>query len=374
MTLIKNLKKHLVNLPGWRTDRRIVVFESDDWGMVRMPSRRAYDGLLRHGIRVDKYYYDYLDCPENEGDLLALFNLLASHKDDNGRAPVFTFNVVLGNPDYPRIEADGFRQYHYEDFFSSYRTYNGEDLEPHWRAAIEERLIRPQFHAREHLNVSLWMDALQRADPETRIAFDHRFFGVRTATGSPHQRHYLAACHAISEEDLAAKIRIIESGLNRFEALFGFRSRTFIPCNYVWPTAMEAPLADLGIDVLQGQVGQNDPDPRQAGKKSARRHYTGQHNPHGQVYTVRNCMFEPASAPDQDWVDACLADIDKSFRWRKPAIVSTHRVNFVSGMQLANRDRGLAALDRLLREIKKRWPGVEYLASDELAQQLLGEA
>ncbi|NTW32234.1 MAG: hypothetical protein HGB12_06370 [Bacteroidetes bacterium] len=33
------------NIPGWRTDRKILVIESDDWGSIRMPSKETYSGL-----------------------------------------------------------------------------------------------------------------------------------------------------------------------------------------------------------------------------------------------------------------------------------------------------------------------------------------
>ena len=331
-----------------------------------MPSRRAFDSLLRGGIRVDKSRYDSLDCLENEADLSALFTVLSQYRDGSGRPPVFTFNVVMGNPDFARIEASSFRRYYLEPLFTSYRNYTGKDLEPLWREAMATRLIQPQFHAREHVNVSLWMEALQRGDGETRLAFDHCFTGLKTKTPSPHQRHFLAAYHATSVHDRDQKRRIIADGLKQFETAFGFPSRTFIPCNYVWPTSLEPQLAELGIHVLQGQVGQLDPDLNNGGKKVARRHYTGQRNASGQYYLVRNCLFEPAADPDRDWVTTCLADIETAFRWRKPAIISTHRINYVSGMREENRDRGLALLDRLLRKIATQWPEAEYLSSDEL--------
>ena len=37
----KNALRNLSNLPGWRTSRKIVVIESDDWGTIRMPSNKA---------------------------------------------------------------------------------------------------------------------------------------------------------------------------------------------------------------------------------------------------------------------------------------------------------------------------------------------
>ena len=39
---------------GWKTDRKIVVIESDDWGSIRMPRREVYEMSLKKGYRVDR--------------------------------------------------------------------------------------------------------------------------------------------------------------------------------------------------------------------------------------------------------------------------------------------------------------------------------
>ena len=41
------IASNLTNARGWKTKRKIVVFESDDWGMTRMPSKKIYDELLQ---------------------------------------------------------------------------------------------------------------------------------------------------------------------------------------------------------------------------------------------------------------------------------------------------------------------------------------
>jgi hypothetical protein len=42
MSIVRNL----ANLPGWCTNRKIVVIESDDWGSIRMPSLTIFENLL----------------------------------------------------------------------------------------------------------------------------------------------------------------------------------------------------------------------------------------------------------------------------------------------------------------------------------------
>ena len=72
MNLKTQLAKNYINFRGWKTNRKIVVIESDDWGSIRMPSKLAYSNLLKKEIDVDKsYLYDTLDSLEKKEDLEA---------------------------------------------------------------------------------------------------------------------------------------------------------------------------------------------------------------------------------------------------------------------------------------------------------------
>lgn len=363
--------RNLVNIRGWRTNRKIVVIESDDWGSMRMPSKEAYEKLLQKGIRVDQSLFDKYDTLEQREDLEHLFNTLISYKDKNGNHPIFTFNTVMGNPAFERIEEDQFEEYYREDLFTSYKRYNQDDIADLWYRAMETDLIRPQFHAREHLNVSLWMKALRNNHSETVTAFNHRFFGLKTQTPSSEQRHYLAAYWAEDECDYTNKINILEDGLEIFRKKFSFTSESFIACNYVLPVSMEKPLSDLGIKYIQTQRGHIAPD-ISTGNIGIDRHFTGQATNFKQLYLVRNCFFEPTLDQDTDSVNRCLKEIKAAFRWNKPAILSSHRINYVGGMTTANRNRGLEQLSELLKKVLKRWPEVEFLSSDKLGSLIAG--
>lgn len=43
---------HLKNLIGWRTNRKIVVFSIDDYGNVRLNSKKARENLDKAGLKV----------------------------------------------------------------------------------------------------------------------------------------------------------------------------------------------------------------------------------------------------------------------------------------------------------------------------------
>ena len=68
----EHILRNIINTFGYKTNLKIVVFESDDWGSIRMPSKLAYSNLLKKEIDVDKsYLYDTLDSLEKKGDLEA---------------------------------------------------------------------------------------------------------------------------------------------------------------------------------------------------------------------------------------------------------------------------------------------------------------
>ena len=369
-TLLKNKVLSIyTNLRGWRTSRKLIVFESDDWGAIRMPGRQSYEKLKNAGILVDKSPYDRLDCLESRDDFQSLMNILDTHRDTNGRPAIFTFNTVMGNPDFEAIKRDKYERFYHQHLFDSYRCYHGENLESIWLEAISKDLIRPQYHGLEHLNVPLWMRDLQAGHQQALVAFKNMFYGLTTNTSSPRQANYLCAYWTECQSDLDSARERLERGLSVFRDTFGFASQTFIPCNFVFPTELEPVLINNGVRLIQGQRGQFVPD-SQNGQGKIRRSFTGQKSQGGIYYSVRNVLFEPFEAEHVDWVTNAISQIAMSFLMKRPAIISTHRVNYTSGISKTHRDRCLRLLNRLLEEILYRWPEVEFITSDQLLKEM----
>ena len=78
MNLKQIISRNLINISGFRTKRKIVVFESDDWGSIRMPSKEVFKTLSNNGIQVEKSPYCKFDGLESNLDLESLFDLLTS--------------------------------------------------------------------------------------------------------------------------------------------------------------------------------------------------------------------------------------------------------------------------------------------------------
>ena len=117
---------------------------------------------------------------------------------------------------------------------------------------------------------------------------------------------------------------------------------------------------------MQGQRGQIVPIPG-SGDFYIHRAYIGQKQRSGLFRTVRNVQFEPYKSVSADWPNLALRQISNAFLFRKPAVVTTHRINYSGGLCETHRDRCLRLLDELLGKIRQRWPDAIFLSSDELA-------
>ena len=366
------ITRNLLNLPGWRTRRRIVVIESDDWGSIRMDSPEAYKHFLSLGYPVDKCPYNRYDMLESNTDLEMLFEVLDSVKDIHGKPALLTANSLVANPDFKKIEADDFANYHYEIFTDTLKRYPNHDLVfGLYHQGIDSKVIRPQFHGREHLNVERWMHALLAGDKSAREAFKFNMFSVHDQPSYNNGLEYMEALDYDTKEQLQSFESILGEGADIFEQLWGYKSASFIASCYIWPTEVEPILKDKGVKFIQGMVAHALPTSKKFEYKY-KYHFQGTQNAHGQRYIVRNAFFEPSHYPEQDNVEMCLKRIDIAFKWNKPAVISTHRLNYMGGLDPSNRERGLKELGTLLKQIVKRWPAVEFMSTDLLGHTMEG--
>ncbi len=367
MASAKAILKGLSNIPEWKTKRRIVVIESDDWGTIRMGSTEAFRRLDEAGIRLRNPHgeaerFNRYDALATSQDLERLYEVLSSVKDSRGNPAVMTPVVIVANPDFQKIKDSGFSEYHYEPFTETLKRFPGcEDAFTLWKEGMEKKLFVPQMHGREHLNVPIWMRALQAGNEHALLSFEEEFWGYIPVTDPG--ADYLAAFLPGRGEDLTYMEEVIEDGLRLFEELFGYRALFFVPPNGVFNNSLNRALAAHGIKYRSTSKVQVEA----LGIRNTRKryHYHGQRDKHGIRYIIRNAVFEP-SKEGIDWVDTCMQQIHSAFRWNKPAIISSHRVSFVGALYPENRDRGLNQLSTLLKDIVKHWPDVEFMTTEEL--------
>jgi hypothetical protein len=135
------ISNNIRNIPGWRTKRKLIVFESDDWGSIRMPSKEVFQKLYAEGIDLvsdEGYRFNKYDSLATSEDLALLFDVLDSVRDFNGRPAILTPVSVVANPDFERIEQSDFTQYFYEPFSETLKRYPGcESSFALWKEGIK---------------------------------------------------------------------------------------------------------------------------------------------------------------------------------------------------------------------------------------------
>lgn len=350
---------------GWTTDRKIIVIESDDWGSVRMPSREVYERTLKEGYRVDLNMYEKYDSLENEDDLVFLFETLSKFKDFNGNHPQITANSLVANPDFVRIKESGNAEYFIETIDKTFASYpkhtKSMDL---WYEGERKGIFCLQFHGREHFNQFLFMDALKENKEEALWALENKMGGTITKNGD-YKNHYVAASAFNTIKEVGLGVGNIKEGIRLFKSIHNKESKSYIGTNYCWPLEFEDVLHAEGVKYIQGITTHKLPI-QNISNRNKLFHYLGEVNRHNQIFLIRNCFFEPTCTPNIDSVSNCLKQIETAFKLSKPAIISSHRCNYIGNIFEDNRDKNLIQLSRLITEIQKKWPDVEFMNSEKL--------
>ncbi|MGP5315557.1 hypothetical protein ACTXLD_09090 [Psychrobacter faecalis] len=352
---------------GWKTDRKIVVIESDDWGSIRMPNREVYEKTIEMGIKVQHSHYCKYDTLASTSDLDALFSVLKKHRDFTGSYAKITANTIMGNPDFEKIKANGYEKYYFEKFIDTMKRYDNRSFKS-WQQGMDEEIFIPQLHGREHLNIERWLNKLRNGSKELSFAFDNQYYGLPASVCQEDHLNYQAALDYDSFESKLVGNESISHALNIFEDTFGYKSESFIGPNYYWHDETSKILYENGVKYLQGGYVQRLPD------KKIRHNYMGRKNKYNQIHLIRNVVFEPSSLVKKDWLSTSLNEIEKAFRLRKPAIICSHRVNYIGSIFEENRTQNLALLDKLLTNILKKWPNVEFFTSSELGDLITESA
>ena len=74
-----------------------------------------------------------------------------------------------------------------------------------------------------------------------------------------------------------------------------------------------------------------------------------------------------------DPVGETLNRINTAFRWRKPAVISSHRINYMGTLDEKNRSDGIRLLRDLLKRILIQWPDVEFITTEQLGSLISKE-
>lgn len=363
--ILDNIK----NIHGWKTKRKIVILSVDDYGNVRLDSKKSRENLDKAGLKVFNRF-DAYDTLETKEDLEALYNVLSSVKDKNERHAVFTPFALPCNINFEAMAEEGYKRYVDELLPNTYSKLANIDPKAYentwelWREGIAEGLMKPQFHGREHFNLRVFEEKLKKNDKELMVNLKNRSYTSISSSGFS-TIGYTAAFEFFNIEENKIFEHITKDGLKKFEEVYGYPAIHFNP-----PGGREHPiihsfLKEAGIKYLDTPLIKNEHQGK--GKYKKVFNWTGKRNKERQIFQVRNVVFEPTHGTINH-VEKAFEQIKAAFFWHKPAIISSHRVNFCGHIDEKNRKKGLDSLSSLLSKIVNEWPDVEFMASSELGE------
>ncbi|MBK8982172.1 MAG: hypothetical protein IPM38_07580 [Ignavibacteria bacterium] len=323
-------------------DQKIIVIESDDWGLERVLGNSSFD-FLKNKFGAEKFSRWTLDALETKEDLDMLFDLMESYKNKSLHAPVITANFITHNIDYSSESelkfipvSEGFNR-------------GSEDVREIYKTGIEKRFIFPQLHGYSHYNLSE-LNKYFYTD-EAKEFFANGFLtGRSTIKGN---MKFLQGEMSQENKD----VRIKES-CDEFFRMFGFKPDTVIPPTYILDREASEKLKQCGITMLQSSNRLLNSDGGRYTVPYFRKRK-------GFVWSVRNARLDPHEDYNFN-SDQCIADIGKAFNNKLPAVIDFHRVNISGKYAPAYREKTLSELKKLFDNIYDQWPDVKFLNSSEL--------
>ncbi len=371
-SIIEYLRRTLIAQSGKNLGlEKIVVIESDDWGSIRMPSSKTYHSLVKKIPTIQNDVYNKYDTIASSDDIEHIASSLASIKDIKGNHPVITCNFITANPDFEAIQKDNFQTYYYNSFDKTLIGTYGARIMDQWKEAINQKIFSPEFHGRDHVNIGRWLKKLKENEPEVKLAFAHGVFGIATSYEPP--EYFMATLDYPKNENTDIITTGLKEGYHEFYRVFEKKPTSFIAPCYIWDNRVEQTTKELGILGVQGKIIQLEPRHSQLEERKYKKRIRlfGSGNKLGQVYMPRNCFFEPASRPNFDWEGDCISRMKIAFKWGLPSIISSHRVNYIGGIEEKNRIVNLERLLRLIKSIINIWPDVEFISTGQLVKLVL---
>lgn len=348
---------------------KLIAIESDDWGSLRVRNYQELESRVNKILGVfnlDAKRYNQNDTLESVNDIKNLTKILEKHKTvNNPNGVLINFISVTHNPNFQKIKDEDYKNYYRESIADTYKRYDRGDVINTVLDAIQKKLIHVEFHGTEHINFPLWIRDLQKNIESVRTAFDIEFWGFVNLN---HQQHidYQAAYELDREEDDAQFLDSLKAGINEFENIWGYTPTYFVPPNGPFPISLYSDLKNLGIEFICEPKNQRV----SLGNGKFKRRINWLGKSHRGIRTLtRNAFFEPNSAEKSNWVESCLSQINSSFNAKRPVILSTHRVNYIGGLNPENAEKGLSQLDELLYKIILTWPDVKFVKSIDVFEE-----
>ena len=325
---------------------RAVVLESDEWGLCAwVPDDRAHRVLSNQpAFRTEAGLRYGRSTLESAEDVRLLAAELLDWRGGDGFPPVWQANTIVANPDYTRMQPPLFE-------FDELPLCMHPELPSRWerpglwdavRRAVSDGVWWAELHGLHHLPETAWVNALRRGESDALRALEQ---------SSPIGRAVEAGGEYDAAEPRERRARNVRRAVQAFRTLFGRAPTSFCPPDYRFDDWFEAEAAAIGLTTIQGKA-------EQAGRGWAplRRRWMGLRFPHhdgSRFHMPPRIAFEPEGRAHPDGprgLDATFRGVHAAWARGRPAVVSSHRMNYAH-LDPAHSRASRDALRELLRRL-----------------------
>lgn len=327
--------------------RPIVMFQSDDWGRVGIPSAEMIEKLRAEGATVGESAWDYYGL-ESERDVIELGDLLEGFRDRDGRRPTMTANFVMANADLPRMRDEHFQEFRWISLSSGFPAPWSGNLLAAYLENRDRGVFEPGLHGFTHFNTSEMLACLREDSDRGRrarllVANDVPYLASYTP-----EYNFALASRRRDERLLGYRAQLdwIAQGIELFQQAFGEIPRTVCAPGYRANATTARIWRQFGIESMQS-VG-DQPLTTESGL----------------LQLHRNVEFEPVLS-ENDVVPRALAQAARAVSRGTPVVVCTHSINYITRfVRRAEDSREL--LRRLITSLLELYPDLRFASARDV--------
>jgi len=348
--------RRLLPVKGFQFSRPLVLFHTDDWGLVGIRDQEGFDDLISRGVDLGSGPYDFYSL-ETAEDLRRLFGILLHHRDSIGRPPCLVFNFIVANVDFPRVADSGFTKLNLLPLDQGLPSrWRRPGLLETYRDGIQKGFIYPALHGLTHFCQSSVEKVLQRKDERSALlqmlySVDTPMIPERTPWVSFEYRHGLNG-EKDAWLDFSSQRQFIGEGKRLFERVFGRAPFSACAPGYRANEDTLRGWAEAGIHVAQNGPGWD---------------LAPYFDQNGLLHLHRNIPFEPFTDANQFDEKYALAKAEEMFKTGRPAIICMHSINFHSTLK-NYRDITLKILDHFLTLLEAKYEDLLYVNDFDLLE------